>query len=242
MTRRELFSSLLVSGGTSRIAFSAETTALPHFPGTPFHPYPRCLPDYLRGLAKKAVEKRNAALVKLVSPVAVDARQKWVRETLWKLIGGLPDRTPLNARTTGSFEREHYRVDKVIYESRPNLFVAANLYVPKQGNGPFPAVLFQNGHTDDGKTHANYQRCCQGLVQLGFVVLSFDPMGEGERIQYPDSSGIHTRLEDSDSEHTVPGKQMLLYGDTSTRFQLWDAVRSLDYLLSLPSVDPKRVG
>ena len=118
MTRRELFSSLLVSGVTSRFAFSAETTELPHFPGTPFRPYPRCLPDYLRGLAKKAVEKRNAALGKLVSPAAIDARQKWVRETLWKLIGRMPERTPLNARTTGSFEREGYRVEKVIYESQ----------------------------------------------------------------------------------------------------------------------------
>jgi dienelactone hydrolase len=235
MTRRELFSSFLLAGAL-RAAGQAP------FPGTPFHAYSRCLPDYLRGLAKKAVEKRDGELAKLVTAPAVEARQKWVRETLWKLIGGMPERTPLNARTTGSFERERYRVDKVIYESRPNLFISANLYIPKQGDGPFPAVLFQMGHTDDGKAHPNYQRCCQGLVQLGFVVLAFDPIGEGERIQYPDSSGTHTRLQDSDSEHTVPGKQMLLFGDTATRFQLWDAIRSLDYLISLPIVDPKRVG
>jgi dienelactone hydrolase len=242
MTRRELFSSFLVSGAAGALAFPARSAAQASFPGTPFHAYSRCLPDYLRGLAKQAVEKRDAELAKLVTQAAIDARQNWVRETLWKLIGGMPERTALNARTTGSLEREHYRVDKVIYESQPNLFVSANLYVPKQGDGPFPAVLFQMGHTDDGRFHPNYQRCCQGLVQLGFVVLAFDPMGEGERIEYPDSSGTHTRLQDTDSEHTVPGKQMLLFGDTATRFQLWDAVRSLDYLLSLPIVDPKRVG
>ena len=61
-------------------------------------------------------------------------------------------------------------------------------------------------------------------------------MGQGERIQYPDSSGTQTRLQDVDSEHTVPGKQMLLFGDTATRFQLWDSIRSLDYLMSLPVV------
>jgi dienelactone hydrolase len=242
MTRRELFSSFLFTGAAGTLTLPGRAAGQAPFPGTPFHAYSRCLPDYLRGLAKKAVEKRDAELAKLVTPQAVDARQKWVRETLWKLIGGMPERTPLNARTTGSFEREHYKVDKVVYESRPGLFVSANLYIPKQGGGPFPAVLFQNGHTDDGKHHPNYQRCCQGLVQLGFVVLTFDPIGEGERIQYPDSSGTRTRLEDSDSEHTVPGKQMLLFGDTATRFQLWDAIRSLDYLISLPIVDPKRVG
>jgi len=242
MTRREVLASLLVSGVTSTRVLSAATTALPRFPGTPFHPYPRCLPDYLRGLAKKAVEKRNAALGKLVSPAAIDARQKWVRATLWKLIGGVPERTPLNARTTGSFEREGYRVEKVIYESQPGLFVPANVYIPKKGSGPFPAVLFQSGHYEEARCNPNYQRCCQGLAQLGFVVLAFDPMGQGERIGYPDSSGIHSRLPDMDSEHTTPGKQMLLIGDTATRFQLWDAIRSLDYLTSLPMVDTKRVA
>jgi dienelactone hydrolase len=214
----------------------------PPFPGARFHQYSRCLPDYLRHLAKDAVVKREAALAKLVSPEAVHARQKWVRATLWKLIGGEPERTPLNARTTGSFERDRYRVEKVVYESRPGLFVSANLYIPKQGGGPFPAVFFQSGHYEEGKAFPNYQRCCQGLAQLGFVVLAFDPMGQGERVAYPNSSGKRSRLPDVDSEHTVPGKQMLLYGDTATRFQLWDAMRSIDYLLSLPYVDAKRIG
>jgi dienelactone hydrolase len=233
---------LLVTGAASTVTFSGRAAEQAPFPGTPFHPYSRCLPDYLRGLAKKAAEERDTELAKLVTPAAIEARQKWARETLWKLIGGMPERTPLNARTTGSFERSGYKVEKVIYESRPGLFVSANLYIPKQGGGPFPAVLFQSGHYGEGKANPNYQRCCQGLAQLGFVALAFDPMGQGERIQYPDSSGLHTRLQDVDSEHTVPGKQMLLFGDTATRFQLWDAIRSLDYLISLPMVNAKRVG
>ena len=114
MTRREIFSSLLFAGAASRFAVPARAAEEAVFPGTPFHNYSRCLPDYLRDLAKKAVEKRDAELAKLTTPAAIQARQKWVRETLWKLIGGMPERTPLNARTTGSFEREKYRVDKVV--------------------------------------------------------------------------------------------------------------------------------
>ena len=242
MTRREIFSSLLFAGATSRVVIPARAAEEAAFPGTPFHAYSKCLPDYLRALAKKAVEKRDAELTKLTTPALIQARQKWVRETLWKLIGGMPERTPLNARTTGSFEREKYKVEKVVYESRPGLVISADLYLPKAGVGPFPGVLFQSGHYDEGKANPNYQRCCQGLAQMGFVVLAFDPMGQGERIQYPDSTGKHTRLQDVDSEHTVPGKQMLLYGDTATRFQLWDSMRSLDYLASLPMVDAKRLG
>jgi len=84
---------------------------------------------------------------------------------------------------------------------------------------------------------------CQGLVKLGFLVLAFDPIGQGERIYYPDSTGVHTRLSGgSDGEHTVPGKQMLLVGATCSEFQLWDAVRSLDYLAQHRLADPSRLA
>jgi dienelactone hydrolase len=212
------------------------------FPGVRFRQYSRCLPDFLAGLAADAVRTRDLELAKLHSSARIKARQKWARETLWALIGGEPERTPLNARVTGSLDRSGYRVDKIIYESRPNLFVAANLYTPKQGARPFPAVLFQSGHYWEGKAYPSYQRCCQGLAQLGFVVLAFDPMGQGERINYPDASGTKSQLPNCDAEHTVPGKQLLLFGDSATRFQLWDAIRSLDYLVSLPGVDSKRIA
>src|SRR5581483_7484717 len=240
MTRRHIFRLAAAAGAAGRSSFAAASPSA--FPGTPFHNYSRCLPDYLRGLAAQAAARRNAELAKLVTPAAIEARRKWARSTLWRLIGGMPERTSLNARVTGSFERDHYRVDKVIYESRPGLFVSANLYVPTIGTGPHPAVLFQSGHYEEGKANPNYQRCCQGLAKLGFVVFAFDPMGQGERVAYPNSTGTRSRLPDVDAEHTTPGKQMLLYGDTATRFQLWDAMRAMDYLASVPVVDSKRIG
>jgi dienelactone hydrolase len=211
------------------------------FPGTRFRQYSKCLPEYLSKLAADAVAKREAALGQLTSATRIEARQEQVRELLWKLIGGPMERTPLNPRTTGTFKRTGYRVEKIVYESQPNLFVSANLYVP-EGHGAFPAVLFQSGHYWEGKAYPSYQRCCQALSQLGFVVLAFDPMGQGERINYLDKSGTHSRLPSCDAEHTVPGKQLILFGDSCTRFQLWDAIRSLDYLLSLPFVDNHRVA
>jgi cephalosporin-C deacetylase-like acetyl esterase len=178
----------------------------------------------------------------LTTPEAIQARQRWARETFWKLVGGQLERTPLEPQKVGSFERDGYRVEKVVYQSRPRFHVPANLYIPTRGVPPFPAVLFQMGHSHNGKAYLTYQRCCQGLVRLGFVVLAFDPMGQGERIYYPDASAVDSRLTSPDNEHTVPGKQMLLLGDTSTRMQVWDAIRSLDYLASLPMVDAKRIG
>lgn len=182
-----------------------------------------------------------AALAKLTSPTAIQHRQTWISETLWQLIGGKPEKTELHPRTVGELRREGYRVEKLIYESRPNLFVTANLYLPSAQKPPFPAVLFQSGHYWTGKAYPSYQRCCQGLAHLGFAVLAFDPMGQGERIYYLDETGSRSRLKDVDTEHTVPGMQFLLLGDTASRFQLWDAIRSLDLLLARPEVDSTRV-
>jgi dienelactone hydrolase len=238
-TRRDLLAALAASPLLSR-AIAQDPV---EFPGVAYRDYPRCLPDYLRGLAAAAREKRNAALKEIDSTNAVRERQQWVRKTLIELIGKFPQKTDLNLRITGSFERPGYRLERVVYESRPNLHISANLYVPTSGRGPFPGVLFQLGHAGNGKAYDSYQRACQGLARLGFLVLAFDPMGQGERIYYPDASGIRTRLpEGADEEHTHPGKQMLLAGKTCTQFQLWDAIRSLDYLASHPLVDSTRLA
>lgn len=160
----------------------------------------------------------------------------------WKLVGGMPERTPLEQRTVGSFEREGYRVEKIVYQSQPGLHVPANLYIPTTGKPPYAGVLFQMGHSLNGKAAEPYQKCCQGLARLGYVVLAFDPMGQGERTYYPKPGGTLTRLDSADTEHTLPGRQMLLVGDTATRMQVWDAVRSLDVLAGHPLVDSKRLA
>src|SRR5690606_12200503 len=118
--------------------------------------------------AREAYEARNAAIAKLTTPDTIRERQVWVRETFWRLTGGMPERTPLNTRVTGGFDRERYRVENLVYESRPGLHIAANLYVPKSGKPPYPGVLFQMGHTLNGKAGEPYQKCCQALVQLGY--------------------------------------------------------------------------
>jgi cephalosporin-C deacetylase-like acetyl esterase len=237
MTRRQL----LALPGAAAFLRQPAISQKP-YPGTAYRDYSRCLPDYLRELAGQAYQRRNRQLALLTTPAAVKARQRWARETFWKLVGGEPDRTPLEPQKLGSFERDGYRVEKILYQSRPRFHIPANLYIPAHGAPPYPAVLFQLGHSRNGKAYVSYQRCCQGLVRLGYVVLAFDPMGQGERVYYPDSGGLNSRLPSADHEHTVPGKQMLLYGDTSSRLQVWDAVRSLDYLAGLPIVDTKRIG
>ena len=93
------------------------------------------------------------------------------------------------------------------------------------------------GHAADGKAYGPYQRACQSLARLGFAVLAFDPIGQGERVNYPRDGANATRLPSVDDEHSVPGKQLLLVGDTCSELQLWDAIRSLDVLADHERVD-----
>ncbi|MCX6622176.1 MAG: acetylxylan esterase [Acidobacteria bacterium] len=227
MTRRELIRWSCAAAAVAGPLRSANEIA--------YREYSRCLPDFLASLAREAYQRRKTAIARINTPAAVRRRAAWARKTFWELIGGQPERTPLNPRTVGTLERDGYRIEKVIYESRPNYLISANLFVPTTGKPPYPGVLFQMGHSPNGKAMGVYQACCLGLVKLGFVVLGFDPMGQGERVYYP---GIGS----PDDEHTIPAFQMLLIGDTATRWQTWDSVRSLDYLASHPLVDPRRLA
>jgi dienelactone hydrolase len=211
------------------------------FPGVAYRDYTRCLPEYLERLAADARARRLRSFAGLTTAEAVRTRQKWARRTLTDLIGPFPEKTPLNPRTTGSLKRDGYRLEKVVYESRPGFPVSANVYVPS-GSPPFPGILFQMGHTDNGKAGDTYQSACQGLAKLGFLVVAFDPIGQGERINYPDDTGLRSRLHSADEEHTFPARQMLLVGMNCSALQLWDAIRSLDYLAGHPAVDPARLA
>ena len=237
MTRRELLSAGLGIGCAANLQ-GAEL----RFPGVRYRSYSTCLPDFIKGLADRAYKLRNAEIEKLTTAAAISERQKLVTRSFWELVGGKPESTPLHIQTTGAFAREGYRLEKIVYQSQPEVFVPANVYIPTTGTPPFPGVLFQMGHSPNGKAWDSYQRCCQGLARLGYLVLAFDPMGQGERIYYPNSGGTRTRLGSSDDEHTVPGRQMLLLGETASRMQVWDAICSLDVLAAHPKVDRNRLA
>jgi dienelactone hydrolase len=200
-----------------------------------YREYARCLPDYITSLAAEARARREAAIARLNTAERVIARKEWARATFWQLIGGRPAPSPLNLQSHGAFDRSGYRLEKISYESSPGVIVPANLYIPSSGRAPFPGVLFQMGHSPNGKAAALYQKCCQGLARLGYVVLAFDPMGQGERLYYSSKVG-------PTDQHTAAGKELLLHGDSATRMQTWDAVRSLDVLAAHPAVDPTRLA
>ncbi len=199
------------------------------------------LPNHLIVNVNAARARRKADLAAVRSIAQVKQRTLFIRRRVWELIGGQLEKTPLNATTTGVIDRDSYRIEKVIFESQPEFYVTAHLYVPKSGKRPFPGILAPIGHTPDGKAYRNYQLVFQNLARRGYAVLTWDPPGQGERFQYIDPTTGHS-LYGPTGEHDRFGWPALLIGSTTTQFEVWDGIRALDYLLSRPEIDAKRVG
>jgi dienelactone hydrolase len=191
----------------------------------------------------RRVEQANLeAKAALKTKADAEAYVKAVRKKIHACFGPFPEKNPLHARTTGVVERDAYRIEKVIFESRPGLLVTANLYLPKGRNFPLPGVVGACGHSDDGKANVAYQSFAQGLARLGYIVLIYDPIGQGERLQYPDAQLKKSRIGVGVAEHLHGGNQQFLVGEFFGAWRAWDGIRALDYLLTRPEVDPRHVG
>jgi cephalosporin-C deacetylase-like acetyl esterase len=198
---------------------------------------------WLNGIAAKDLTARREKLASIHSRADAVSRQMQVRSQILALIGGLPARTPLNARSTGETPADGFVIRKVLFDSQPGFPVTALLYVPtgtaKQGDRP--AILISPGHYPAGKV--GDARMAALFARNGFVVLSYDPIGLGERLQYGDPANPKISLAGPPtSEHAEASLQPILIGDTFSRYVLWDAIRGIDYLSSLPGVDSKRIG
>ncbi|NQU75869.1 MAG: acetylxylan esterase [Planctomycetes bacterium] len=157
-------------------------------------------------------------------------------------LGGFPEKTPLNAKILGCIERKTHRIEKVVFESRPGFVVSANLYLPRQFDAPAPGVVVAMGHIDNGKAYPEYQKVCMDLVLNGFVVLGFDPIGQGERIQFPSKRRFKSRLTCCVNEHANAGWRSELLGISLGGMMIWDGIRALDYLAGRPEVAADRLG
>lgn len=160
-------------------------------------------------------------------------RRPEVERAFRKAIGldVLPERCPLHPRVTALHDRGDYTVANVIFESRPGFLVTANLYRLKTAaGGKRPAILCPIGHyIRKGKSAADVQARCIKLARMGFVVLTYDAIGQGER-KFPGNV------------HHAAGYALLPLGQTIAGWMVWDSMRAIDFLLTQPDVDPQRIG
>ena len=201
------------------------------------------LNQYLDSVAAQFTATRTAAVSAISTRAQAEARQAKVRTQIISLIGAFPARTPLNAKIVGETQADGFRIRKVIFESQPKFFVTALLYVP-DGRPPAAkraAILITPGHYPAGKTADAPTAAI--FAHNGFIVLSYDPIGQGERLQYPDPAKPGKSLAAAGTgEHGEASLQPMLIGETFAKYEIWDAMRGIDYLASLPDVDPHRIS
>ena len=169
----------------------------------------------------------------------IDSLDKWkqkrpeIRRQLLDSFGldPLPLRTPLNARITGSFEREGYRVEKIVFESQPRLYVTGNLYLPRAG-GPKPAaIVYVTGHSPHpAGAKFSYQHHGAWFARNGFAAFILDT------IEFGEISGIHHGL------HNLGMWHWLSLNYNPSAVEIWNAMRALDYLETRGDIDAANAG
>ncbi len=203
---------------------------------------PQRLQRHLNSLAFQHLDRRSEALQQLESADQWRERQQQIRETLDRIVGPFPERTPLNAQVKGVLQKDGYRVERIVFESLPDFYVTGCLFVPDQRQQPAPAILNVIGHTGIAFRGAGYQQFLLNMVDKGFLVFAMDPIGQGERLQYFDPDLGRSVIGGSTAEHSYLGIQAFLTGSSAARYFTWDGIRAIDYLVSREEVDPDRIG
>ena len=195
-------------------------------------PQDKSIRQYLSG---QAAELEREFFPALKTKEEFEKIRPVLRQHYMEMLGlwPLPEKTPLNAKTTGKIDdAPDYTVEMVHYQSKPGLYVTANLYLPKPLNGKYPAILNQCGHSNekrDGNKTA-YQDWGIWFARHGYVALVTDSLQLGE------IAGIHhgTYRENRWWWHSL--------GYTPAGVECWNAIRGLDYLCARPEVDAERIG
>lgn len=147
----------------------------------------------------------------------------------------MPEKLPIKAEIFGKIDRGDYTIEKVIFESYPGFYVTGNLYRPSKLTGNAPAVLCPHGHWAYGRLentplNSGPARAI-AFARQGYVAFSYDMVG------YNDSSTITHKFANHDTT-----EREALWGVNLLGLQLWNSIRSIDFLLTLPDVDPERIA
>lgn len=194
----------------------------------------------LNAQADVQLAERATAVARVQTRADAERRKDLVRRKVLALIGGLPAHpNSITAKQFGTLVGVGFRIEKLAYESLPGFWVTANLYVPANDSGPFPAVLLTPGHEATGK-QSQYSWGVN-FARNGIMALAIDPLGQGERLQYLGSDGKST-IGGSTGEHGEANIPAMLVGENIARYFINDSMRGIDYLVGRKDVDANRIG
>jgi cephalosporin-C deacetylase-like acetyl esterase len=196
------------------------------------------LNSYLNDIGYAQLAKRAETIAAIKTKEQAQQRQAQVRKKIIELVGGLPQASGLVVvKQFATVEEDGFRIENIAYESFPGYWVTANIYVPP-GAGPFAAMVIAPGHGAGKSSQFNWGA---NLARAGILVLSIDPMGQGERMQHFDSELGVSKVEPS-GEHEHANQSSLLIGEHIARYWFADGIRGVDYLTQRKDVDAKHIG
>ena len=172
---------------------------------------------------------------------AIKARMAKIKEEYRKKVSLNIEECSLDPQITGEFIFPEYKLTKLMIQSMPDYYIPVHLYSPINLKEKNPALVVPIGHHLIGKAVPENQIMCANLAMQGFVVATFDPPGQGERDMFPDRPR-EERPWDAVAQHMRIGLLLNMIGENLSSYFLWDNMRVIDYLCSLPYVDKDRVG
>ncbi len=198
----------------------------------------RSLNSWLTAIGRSQLAQREQKVAAIHTRQEAERRQAEVRAKILSLMGGLPERRgPVRVKEFGAVQEEGFRIEKIAYESLPDFWVTANVYVPA-GTGPFPAAIVAPGHGPGKESQANW---AANLARNGILTLAIDILGAGERLQHYDPELEVSKVEPS-GEHEHASLSTLLIGKHLSRYFVNDGMRGIDYLTQRKDVDASRLG
>src|SRR5262245_23390486 len=208
--------------------------------------YSTALADYLRDQIAAANRRDREAWARVTDRdewvVFRDERINALRESLgaWP---ELPKTVP--TRTTKTIEAAGYRIDNLLYESRPGVWVTGNLYRPSAKRERMPVILIVHSHHAP-KEQGELQDMGVTWAKLGCLVLVIDQLGHGERRQHPfvDAKSYPKEFRVGRQDYYFRynlNLQLSLVGDSLMGWMAWDLMRGLDVVLARPGADRERV-
>lgn len=233
---------LLLFIGIASIGYSQEDLNVIKSHWVNFTDGPNALYKHQSQQALQMLKERDEAIASISS---LDEWKTWqanAKDKLMKVVGPFPEKTPLNSKVTGKHKGDGFRLENIVFESQPGLYVSGTLFIPDGAKGKTPAIIYCSGHTPLAYRAPTYQHVILNLVKKGFIVFGFDPLGQGERLEYFDHDTNEVQVGGPTKQHSYPGAQAFITGSSQARHMIWDGIRAVDYLMTRKEVDSERIG
>ena len=207
---------------------------------------PEMLATYFGEIEKKNYIDRHQKFNQISTVDDYNLYRNEIKKQISACFGDFPTNEITDIKVVDRIQEHGYQIEKIIVASRPGYVVPANVYVPaKKWSPPYPGVISLIGHWEPailGKAAEDIQARCIGLARRGYVVITFDPIGQGERCFYWDFQKKKSELGMNTNLHAYLNFPLKLTGENLAAWFTWDALCAVDYLLQRGDVDATRIA